>query len=134
MSPLTIVIPTFNRNEKLVDTLRSLQQLKLVSGVQIFVIDNASDVPVETTIRNSGLVFEKLLVHRNAYNIGGNANILRSFEIVETDWVWILGDTDRPEKDALERIFIAITQNPDALRIAFSGTGKKACPKGSINF
>lgn len=134
MKKLTIIIPTFNRNEKLLKTLGTVQQLFLITEVDVRIIDNASDIPVELTIAGSGLVLENLRVHRNSYNVGGNANILRCFEVSQTDWIWILGDSDMPERGALVKIFAAIEQHPDAVRFGFSNQGHEGVCFGLDEF
>jgi glycosyltransferase involved in cell wall biosynthesis len=94
---------------------------QLTAEVRLLIIDNASDVPVLTTI--SGLLdaYPKasIRVVRNAWNIGGDANILRCFELCETEFIWVLGDDDEPLPDAVETVLMAIRDNPDALFLNF---------------
>jgi hypothetical protein len=117
---LTIAIPTFNRNEILKRLLEKLLP-QLTSAVRIVVIDNASDVPVRSTI--SGLLEEypgaSIRLVRNLWNIGADANILRCFELCETEYLWVLGDDDEPLPDAVETVQKAIHDNPDALFLNF---------------
>ncbi|HAO79369.1 MAG TPA: hypothetical protein DCQ92_10400 [Verrucomicrobia subdivision 3 bacterium] len=122
MSPykLTIAIPTWNRNKALLRNLTELMP-QLTTECELMVIDNCSDIPVETTIAGilntySGI---KTRIIRNRYNVGGNANILRCYEQATTEWVWVMGDDDLPQKEAIERIFASIEKYPDSFCINF---------------
>ena len=113
---LTIAIPTFNRNAILKETLLSLFP-QLNENCKLMILDNHSDIPVEETIR-SILPDEyqfKLDIHRNIENIGGNANILRCVEYCRTPYLWVLGDDDKPEPDAIIKIQKIIKDYPDFL-------------------
>jgi hypothetical protein len=113
---VTVVIPTFNRNEML---LRSVKLLlpQLRQEVQLAVRDNASPVPASETLRPALLSVPagQMVVSRNPTNIGGNANVLRCIEECETEWIWILGDDDTPEPDAIDRILSEIRLADDRL-------------------
>lgn len=50
---LSILIPTFNRSEKLLFTLRALVPQCRASGAKITILDNASPVPVEALLREN---------------------------------------------------------------------------------
>jgi|GEM_PF-1131386 glycosyltransferase involved in cell wall biosynthesis len=117
---LTIAIPTFNRNEILKKNIKFLLP-QLTDDCTLLVIDNCSPIPVEDTL--NGLFSEypalKYKVHRNITNIGGNANILRCIEFCETEWLWILGDDDIPEPDAVKIIMKNVDQNQDITFINF---------------
>ena len=57
----------------------------------------------------------QLEVHRNVENIGGNANILRCVEFCKTPYLWVLGDDDIPEPDAISKIKKIINDYPEFL-------------------
>ena len=110
---LSILIPTYNRPVDLVRTLHALIPQCMSSGCRIHIIDNASPIPVEEIVNaNFGDHLEMIAIVRNAVNIGGNANICRCFEFCDTEWMWLLGDDDLPEGNALEIIRNAISAAP----------------------
>ena len=114
---LTIAIPTYNRNEK-INLLLSRLLPQVTEDVCVRIIDNASTVPVQDsiiTIENS-----PVHVHRNAVNIGMAANITRCIEFCETEWLWVLGDDDIPNDDAIQSIFETIHKYPKAIFYSFS--------------
>ena len=111
---LTVAIPTYNRNEILLQTLRHLLP-QLTPACRLLILDNCSPAPVAETLKDlwpqyPGVSYE---VRRNTVNIGGNANIMRCFEQCETDWLWVLGDDDVPRANAIATILRYIDAYPD---------------------
>jgi len=114
---LTIVIPTYNRLEKLQQTVNIIAP-QLKKDVSLLIIDNASPVSVESNLIIPKLPFDgRIKIIRNQTNIGGNANIARAIELCETRWLWILGDDDCPALDAVSEIKRAIRSHPEAIFI-----------------
>ena len=117
---LTVAIPTYNRNPILKKNLPFLLA-QLTDQCQLLIIDNCSKDRVDETIQD--LMFSYPNVNyrfiRNSVNIGGNANILRCFELCETQWLWILGDDDIPEPDAVKTIFRNVHEHPTITYLNF---------------
>lgn len=116
---LSIVIPTFNRNEHV---RRSVGQLlpQLREGVELIVLDNASTVPVATTLESLAVQDScKVRVVRNPFNLGAYANILRSFEVARGQWLWILGDDDDVVGNAVDLLMAQAGQADDCVWINF---------------
>ena len=120
---LTIAIPTYNRNQILLNNLELLlpQLERDAARTGLLIIDNACDVPVEATLRPLLARFPDVPVEivRNVSNIGGIANVSRCFELCRTRWLWTLSDDDRPRPDALERIWRSIEEQPDCVFFNF---------------
>jgi glycosyltransferase involved in cell wall biosynthesis len=121
---LTIAIPTFDRNETLHRTLPALLP-QLTEDCRLLIIDNHSATPVEETI--AGLLAEVPRDHysivRNRFNVGANANIMRCFELCETEWLWVLGDDDVVRPDAVETIIKETSAFPECAFFMFSVEG-----------
>ena len=120
---LTIAIPTYNRNEKINLLLAALLP-QVIENVCIRIVDNASSSPVQDSV--SSIENKAVYIHRNSVNIGMAANIIRCFEYCETEWLWILGDDDIPNADAIQTIFNTIHQYPQAVFYSFSSNCCKA--------
>jgi glycosyltransferase involved in cell wall biosynthesis len=124
MPLLTIAIPTYNRNQILLGNLQRLLP-QLTPQCRLLIVDNCSDVPVAETLRE--LLDQALAVDwtisRNRTNIGGNANILRCFELCETEWLWVLGDDDQVHPDAIATICAHIATHPACLLFNFACDG-----------
>ncbi len=103
---LTIAIPTYNRPDRVKNTV-SLLLPQLTSQVKIMVLDNCSDVIIKNHLKEQigGDVLDKVEVIRHRVNIGGDANFQRCFELCDTPYIWMLGDDDRVQENAIELIF-----------------------------
>ena len=100
---LTIAIPTYNRPEKVKNTLIKLIP-QVNANVRILILDNCSDVDIknylEEIISESNL--ENINVIRHRTNIGADANFARLFELCNTPYIWTLGDDDRVIDNAVD--------------------------------
>ena len=118
---LTISIPTYNRNETLAYNLAYLLP-QLTPQCKLVILDNCSDVPVEETLRPLLAKYPDAPceIVRNPVNIGANANITRCLEVCETPWLWVLGDDDTPQPDAIATVLRHIAAHPNAVYINFA--------------
>ncbi|MBM3903230.1 MAG: glycosyltransferase family 2 protein [Verrucomicrobia bacterium] len=124
MPLLTIAIPSFNRNEILRQNLAVLLP-QLADDCRLLILDNHCEVPLETTLAPllRQLKPGQSQIVRHPVNIGGNANILRCFELCETEWLWILGDDDRTAPNAIATVLSAIRLHPTAGLLNFTYCG-----------
>ena len=90
---LEIVIPTYNRADYLDKTLSYLLKSPL-NGCKITVRDNASPDNTPEICEKYSKLFKNMCIIRNEKNIGGNANIFRSYEKATYPYVWVLADND----------------------------------------
>jgi glycosyltransferase involved in cell wall biosynthesis len=108
MPILTIAIPTFNRATELRRRLLELLP-QLDERARLVVFDNGSTDIAEsdcTKFREQGVEFR-----RSPINMGMSRNFLRCWEESDGEWVWILGDDDPVQADAVSRILSLITAN-----------------------
>lgn len=104
MKRLTIAIPTYNRNELLLRLVNKLSA-QITDEVELLILDNASDTPVETTLAGcSALDVKGMKIIRHAFNVGGNENILRCFEHASAAYVWLFGDDDLPTDGSVQMV------------------------------
>lgn len=132
---LTIVIPTYNRAGKLSNSL-SLLLPQLRQGIKLCILDNASSDSTPELAIKAQAEYPNLQISyvRNPVNIGANANILRAFELCDTEWVWVLGDDDIMSCDSVGVITKSIADNPSALYIEFASCLNTCPPKEEIRF
>jgi glycosyltransferase involved in cell wall biosynthesis len=116
---LTIAIPTFDRNEILLKNLNLILP-QMEDWVDLLIVDNNSKIPVSETLKTISDNFpDKIIrIFRNSANIGGNANVLRCIEYCDAEYIWILGDDDFPDENALKKIYKYIN-NREAVWINF---------------
>ncbi len=91
---LSIVIPTFNRNEKLANLIRSYQSF-LPDNASVLLIDDCSPTPIADTLQAEGLIPDnRVTIIRNPVNVGLAANIIECFKQCATEWMWLMSDDD----------------------------------------
>lgn len=93
MPSLQICIPTYNREDALVENIRRLKSFQHELDFKILIVDNATDDFSSSSLLDD-LVAEGTAVVKNPTNIGGQANVLRCFEASNSEYVWIVGDDD----------------------------------------
>lgn len=111
---LTVAIPTYNRPEKVKNTiLRLLPQL--TGDVKVTVHDNCSSVVIKDYLAEEigSEVLSKIEVVRNRVNIGADSNFQRCFELCTTSYIWMLGDDDKIEENAITLILDELNKYKD---------------------
>lgn len=94
---LTIVIPTYNRAERLVRQVRAIVSDPDYDKVILRITDNHSPYDVRQMLRETFTEeqYGTLDIVVRPYNVGLGLNIALPFIECQTPWVWILGDDDR---------------------------------------
>lgn len=103
MATLQICIPTYNRSETLVENVRRLQSFQSELDFKILVVDNATESFSNAQILDS-LKSEGTTVVRNPCNVGGQANVLKCYELSDADYVWVVGDDDFLDLDGIRTV------------------------------
>ena len=93
---LTILIPTYNRRERLLNTLHSISNQGHWGEYKIVIVDNCSNYNVKETIESEfpDAFTQSITVHRWYFNTGMSTNISIAFEFVDTKWCWFISDDD----------------------------------------
>jgi glycosyltransferase involved in cell wall biosynthesis len=107
---LSIYIPSYNRPEKLLQTLENLCE-QLVSAVTIVVLDNHSEVDYKSFCLKSEpklarfVESNQLVFIRNEQNVGMSANFMKAFETCKAEWLWMVADDDDIHSNAISNAF-----------------------------
>lgn len=105
MFNLSVFIPTYNREFRLLNQLESLLKQDLSDEIMIYVLNNHSDYDVEKAIEERfGPKSSNITVINNKSNLGLSLNIALPFYYCKTKWLWILSDDDITLPDSLKRI------------------------------
>lgn len=104
---IEIVIPTYNRANYLNNTLNYLLHSPF-KDCKITIRDNASPDETPKICEKYLKLFKNMQIIRNNKNIGGNANVLRSYEKATYPYVWVLGDDDYLNFDRCDDFIKAI--------------------------
>lgn len=109
---LTVAIPTYNRAgflKKILETLREQYN----EAMEILVSDNHSTDDTFQLVSAFQQNMPYLRYHRNACNLGGDANFVKLYELARTRYIWFLGDDDPVEGRAIKNILQALSRyNP----------------------
>jgi len=112
MTNLSIFIPTYNRPELLKQQLTRL--LPQIENTKVIVVDNSSEQDIKSVIPSN------VTYLRNRVNLGAAGNVLRCFELAETEWIWICSDDDPILPNAVENIKTLIVKYSDSCFISTS--------------
>lgn len=122
---LTVLIPTYNRKDALLQTLGQLYKQREYD-FRIVISDNASEYSVTKALDVFTENFrERIVVARRKYNIGATSNIVGLFSLCETRWGWLLGDDDIVTGNAIQNILEAIEDDKGCAGFWFSVCGKE---------
>lgn len=122
---LTIIIPTYNRKERLLRQLDSIACQGLVDYYHLMILDNCSDYSIERTIEehsfpedfsNNIKVFHRPINTRMGYNLAG------VFLFPKTKWMFIASDDDISTEDCISTLLDSIKTHPDASYVKYQFT------------
>lgn len=121
---LTILIPTYNRKERLLNLLNSIFKEKNNKYI-IIICDNNSDYNLyeflkENICENN---LKKINIHKRVMNTGMIGNLSYVMTLSETNWFWTISDDDEIVEGAIEKIYREIEKNQESSLIKFSTLG-----------
>jgi glycosyltransferase involved in cell wall biosynthesis len=92
-STITIVIPTYNRADKLPRAIRSVLA-QTYHDLRLMIFDNASSDGTQTIVMDFMSSDARVFYHCHPENIGLTANFNYAFDCVSTDYFGLLADDD----------------------------------------
>jgi glycosyltransferase involved in cell wall biosynthesis len=110
---LAIAIPTWGRPAEIGARLREVVP-QLCGDVGLWVFENGRTEPVAAQMEE----WPAAKYCPSEENRGVYRNVMRCFEEVDAEWVWILGDDDSVHPDAVSRL-LAICRESDAAAVVF---------------
>lgn len=117
---LEIVIPTFNRCEKLGITFSYLLgENSPVKNCDITILDNCSTDDTPNLVKKIAEKHPNVKYRRNARNIGSVSNIDRSVEIAEKQYLWVIGDDDMYDWGCWGEVEKAIENEVDVIVVGY---------------
>ena len=110
---LSICIPTYNRASCLFECLNSI--LDAIAGyeylIEIIISDNASPDNTEEVVKFFTNTHKFIRYHRNLENIGGENNFRLVATLATGKYIWLFGDDDKMEKNAIRIILPNLENN-----------------------
>ena len=123
---LEIVIPTFNRCEKLGITFSYLlDENSPVKNCDITILDNCSTDDTPNLVKKIAEKHPNVKYQRNARNIGSFGSIVRGFEIASKEYLWELGDNDTYDWKYFDDVLKAIKNEADVVIVGYGICKKK---------
>ncbi|MBL8764266.1 MAG: glycosyltransferase family 2 protein [Phycisphaerae bacterium] len=124
LTRVAAVAPCFNRRDDLRSLLSDLaaQRLRRVQ-LSVLVIDNASDIPLESLLPPSSLrLGPAVRFVRLPVNLGGSGGFSEGLRLaLDTDppphFLWLIDSDARPHRHALARLLLALHRRPDLLAV-----------------
>ena len=113
------VLITFNRSAELQRTLTAFIDAGL-TNIRMHILDNASTDDTAAVVAGAQARWPELTYHRNTFNIGGNANILRAVEIANSEYSWIVGDDDAWQLEDISELCAVLNEGKaDVIRLGW---------------
>ena len=106
---VTVLIPTFNRSDLLVEALDSILAQTRRPDEIIIINDGSTD---NTVNRLEPYLNDIQILNQD--NAGKSAALNKALSMAEGDLIWVFDDDDIAEPDALETLLGLLEENPDA--------------------
>lgn len=124
---LSIVIPTYNREELLIECLNSIVKQKLDFDYEIVLVDNNNDFnnkKLKLILQDKKYQNLNILYYKNEVNIGQIGNWNRCIELANGEWITMIHDDDFFNEGAIEKILDCIEKYSDIAAFYFDYTIK----------
>lgn len=120
---VSIMIPTFVRNDYLIETINSALNQNTKIDYEVVVVDNNPDMDDKDTlnlIRNYDS--NRISYYKNGKNIGMFGNWNRCIELSNAKWMLILHDDDTITSDYISRMTDIVRKYPDCSCVGCGNT------------
>ncbi len=124
---ISVVLPTYNRLNRIKKTLVSFLATK-VSGVQFIIVDNHSDDGTWEYLQEVAISDQRVELYRNPQNVGGVKTIFRGYCEVKSPYVIFLADDDVMVGDYIERCLEIFEKHDDVALIHHLFDGWQVLP------
>ncbi len=125
MKELTIIIPTFNRRNRLLRQLESLQVQGQLEYYSLVILDNHSDYDIRKTIFEHGFspdFIGNIEIVRRTVNTRMGYNLAGTLLYSKTKWVWLVSDDDVSTPDSIQTVLRYARLYPDVSQVKFQFT------------
>ena len=121
---LSFAIPTYNRAKFLDNCLKLLVPLAKKYNIQIFISDNASNDNTKEIVQKWINFYPLIFYHSNEKNIGYDRNVEIALKMSNTEYTWLLGDTNAVKEDGLDYVYKLISNNKKYDAIIVNAIGR----------
>lgn len=107
---LSFCIPTRNRAPIIRECLNSII-MQATPEVEIIVVDGASTDNTEEIVGNYKKHFPRIYYYRRDECMGVDADILKTVELAQGEYCWLMSDDDRLEPESIEYVLAQLKKN-----------------------
>jgi glycosyltransferase involved in cell wall biosynthesis len=131
MPILSIIIPTYNRADKLLRLLKNIEfeitNSNLSDLIHVLVSDNASSDETQAVLSNFKTTKFKFEYFHQEINLGFDGNVRFLYRVAKSDYVWFFSDDDIILPGAIATVMNGLLETePDVLLFSFIQ------PRGSV--
>ncbi len=122
---LTIIIPTYNRRDRLIRQLDSLYAQSTVAQCHMVILDNCSDYDIQDALTSHGFTSQFLsLIEliRHPLNTRMGYNLAGTLLCAKTQWLWLVSDDDISTPDSIDTVLSYARTYPEASLVKFQFT------------
>jgi glycosyltransferase involved in cell wall biosynthesis len=101
---LSIVIPTYNRNDILSDTIDYILDEVIVNDLLIYIVDDSTNDETCNNISKKYNKISNIIYLKNDVNLGHDKNFFKTISIVKEEFVWYLGDSMLIKKGVITNV------------------------------
>jgi glycosyltransferase involved in cell wall biosynthesis len=120
---LGVAIPTYKRPDQLRRCVHSVIASARRHDVSIWLLDDSGDdsnLPVFAELQSA---YPHVVVVRNEKNLGIDRNILKSVDVCDCEYVWLLGEDDRMKPEGIARVLEVLAHTrPPFVYVNYSAT------------
>lgn len=113
METIGIGIPTYDRGNLLKELLDSLIEQVSEFNIPIFISDNNSSDDTEQIVKKFNLRYNNITYNKNNTNLGVYGNILQVIKMMNTEYIWLIGDDDKLKDGSLREVMRLISEKHD---------------------
>lgn len=123
---ISILIPTYNREEKILSLLNKLNVFfesnkELKSFFEIHISNNGSTDQTANSVSNFIKEKDNFYFYNQNINLGFDKNIKFLYDQVKTDYLWFFSDDDIFYEEAFQKIISSVSiEKPDILLFSFA--------------
>lgn len=116
---VSVILPTYDRPDRLRDAIRSVTN-QTYTDIELVVVDDHSDVPADTVVESSDTDGLRITIHRHETNRGPNAARITGISQAEGQLLAFLDDDDRWLPTKLEKQVAVMRSSPD-IGVVYTG-------------
>jgi glycosyltransferase involved in cell wall biosynthesis len=103
-STLGICIPTYKRPDQLLACVKSIIESAGSTHVPVYISDDSADDTNVAAVESLRNAYPHIIHERNARNLGIDRNILKSVDICQCRYAWLMGEDDRMKPEAIPTV------------------------------